>query len=210
MNTYYSHHVPSVVDTPSPDSDMPALGFLHSVDTSNMAWGNIPHLPPTPDSASSHCGEPIMASLPAPSCRPELEQVSLHRSVMTRGVGGPIRRHRSMTPSLLKGFDRGQSPPSRGYHPYPPVSASQSRASSSTSSPSSLACSPDIPAMSPVSLSDSSVNAPPHCVPAASQMPMGYDVVSSNRMSYYDSPLETNHHSYSANYFDSNPLFSSA
>ena len=205
LSPYYPHNVPAVVDIPSPDGDLPHLGFLPTVDASNMTWASLSHIPSTPDSVSSHCREPMMASLSAPPCRPEFDQVSLHRSVMTRGVAGPIRRHRSMTPSLLRGFDRGQSPPSRGYHPYPPVS-SQSRASSSgTSSPSSLTCSPDMP---PVSIGDNSVNVQPHCVPATSQMPIGYDVVSSSRMSYYNSPLEANH-TYTT-YFDSNPLFTGA
>ena len=207
LSPYYSHNVPAVLDIPSADGDLPHLGYLPPVDTSNMTWAGLSHVSSTPDSVSSHCREPIMASLSAPPCRPEFDQVSLHRSVMTRGVAGPVRRHRSVTPSLLRGYDRGQSPPSRGYHPYPPISATQSRASSSgTSSPSSLACSPDMPAMSPVSIGDNSVNAHPHC---ASQMPIGYDVVSSGRMSYYDSPLETDH-TYSTTYFDSNPLFTSA
>ena len=200
LSPYYSQNVG---DIPSPDSDLPHLGFLPPPDTSNMTWAGLSHIPPTPD---SHCREPMMASLSAPPCRPEFDQVSLHRSVMTRGVAGPIRRHRSMTPSLLRGFDRGQSPPSRGYHPYPPVST-QSRASSSgTSSPSSLACSPDMPAISAVSIGS---NVQPHCVPSASQMPIDYDVVSSGRMPYYDSPLETNH-AYSNSYFDSNPLYTGA
>ncbi|KAH0834124.1 STE-12 alpha [Lanmaoa asiatica] len=172
LSPYYSHNVPAVVDTPSPDNDIPHLGFLSTVDDgSNMTW----------DSVSSHCREPMMASLSAPPCRPEFDQVSLHRSVMARGVVGPVRRHRSMTPSILRGLDRGQSPPNRGYHPYPPVSTTQSRASSSMSSPSSIACSPDMPAMSPVSIGDNSVNSQPHCVLATSQLPIGYDVVPSGR-----------------------------
>lgn len=210
LSAYYSHNVPAVVDIASQD---PHLGFLPTVDASNMSWAHLSHIPSTPDAVSSQYREPMMASLSAPPCRPEFDQVSLHRSVMTRGVAqaGPIRRHRSMTPSLLRGFDRAQSPPSRGYHPYPPVSATQSRASSSgTSSPSSLACSPDISAMSPVSIGDNLVNAQPPCVPSTSQIPIGYDVVSSGRMSYYDSPLETNHTYSTASYFDSNPLFTSA
>jgi transcription factor STE12 len=204
LNPFYSQNVPAVVDIPSPEGH---LGFLPPVDASNMTWAGLPHVPSTPDSV---CREPIMESLSAPPCGPEFDQVSLHRSVMTRGVTGPARRHRSMTPSLMRSFDRGQSPPGRGYHPYAPVSATQSRASSSgTSSPSSLASSPDMPAMSPLSVGDSSVNTQPHCVPAASHMPIGYDVVSSGRMSYYDAPLETNH-TYPTSYFDSNPLFTSA
>lgn len=211
LSPYYSQNlsaVSAVSDTPSPVSDLPPLGFLPPVDASNMTWANLSPISSTPDSVSSYCREPMMASLSAPPYRPEFDQVSLHRSVMsmTRGVVGPVRRHRSMTPSVMRDFDRGQSPPNRGYHPYPPVSTTHSRASSSTSSPSSIACSPDI---SPVSISENSVNAQPHCIPAASQMPIGYDVVSSGRLSYYDSPLETNH-AYSTGYFDSNPLFTSA
>ena len=202
LSPYYSHSVPAVVDTPSPDGDLPHLGFLPAVDTSNMTWANLSQH----DSGSSHCRGSIISPL---SASPEFDQVSLHRSVMTRGVAGPVRRHRSMTPSILRGFDRGQSPPNRGYHPYLPASVTHSRASSSASSPSSLACSLDMPAVSPVSISDSSVNTQPHCVPASSQMPIGYDVISSGRMSYYDSPLET-HHSYSTGYFDSNAVFSNA
>lgn len=212
LSPYYSHNVPAAVDMPSPDGDLPHLGFLPPVDTSNITWTGLPHVSSTPDSISSHCREPMMASLSAPPSRPEFDQMSLHRSVMTRGVAGPgpARRHRSMTPSLLRGFDRGQSPPSRGYHPYPPISATQSRASSSgTSSPSSLACSPNMPTMSPVSIGDNPGSAPPHCVPATSQMPIGYNVISSGRMSYYDSPLDTDH-PYTNNYFDSNSLFTSA
>lgn len=205
LSPYYSHNLSAVVDTPSPDGDLPHVAFLPPVDGSNMTWANLSHIP-SPD---SHCREPMMTSISAPPCRPEFDQVSLHRSVMTRDVVGPVRRHRSMTPSILRDFDRGQSPPDRGYHPYPPVSATQSRASSGTSSPSSLACSPDMPAVSPVSIGDNSVNAPSYCVPAASQMPIGYDMVSSGRMPYYDSPLETSH-TYSTGYFDSNPLFTNA
>ncbi|KAF8127699.1 STE like transcription factor-domain-containing protein [Boletus edulis] len=210
LNPYYSHNVPAPVDIPSPDSDLPHLGFLPSVDASNMTWANLSQIPSTSDSVSQHCREPMMSSLSAPPCRPEFDHASLHRSVMTRGMTGPVRRHRSMTPSVLRGFDRGHSPPSRGYHPYPHVSATQSRASSSgTSSPSSLACSPDMPALSPISLGDNSINAQPHCVPGAPQVPVGYDGVSSGRMPYYDSPLQTSP-TYPTNYFGSNPLFTNA
>lgn len=208
LSPYYSHNVSAIADTPSPDSDLPHLGFLPPVDAPNMTWANLSHMPSPPDSVSSYCREPMTVSLSAPPCRPEFDQVSLHRDVMTRGVVGPVRRHRSMTPSILRDFDRGQSPPNRGYHPYPPISTTHSRASSGTSSPSSLSCSPDMSAVSPVSIGESSVSAQSHCVSTASQMPIGYDVVSSGRMSYYDSPLEANH-TYSTNYFDSNPLFTS-
>ncbi|KAG9310898.1 STE like transcription factor-domain-containing protein [Chiua virens] len=207
LSAYYSQNVSAAVNTPSPDGELPHLGFLPSMEASNMTWGNLSHMSSTSDSASSQCREPLMASLSAPPCRPEFDQVSLHRSVMTRGVAGPVRRHRSMTPTLLRGFDRGQSPPSRGYHPYPPVSAS--RTSSGTSSPSSLSCSPDMSSMSPVSIGDSSVSTQPHCVAVSSQMPLGYDVVSSGRIPYYDSPLEANH-TYSTGFFDSNPLYTGA
>ncbi|KAG8215457.1 STE like transcription factor-domain-containing protein [Butyriboletus roseoflavus] len=207
LSPYYPHNVSAVVDSPSPDGDLPHVAFLPPIDTSNMTWANLSHIPSPSD--ASHCREPMMGSLSSSPCRPEFDQVSLHRSVMTRDAVGPVRRHRSMTPSILRDFDRGHSPPNRGYHPYPSLSATQSRASSGTSSPSSLACSPDMPAVSPVSISDNSVTAPSYCVSAASQMPIGYDVVSSGRMPYYDSPLETNH-TYSTGYFDSNPLFTSA
>ena len=196
-SSYYSHALPPAADPPSSNSDLPHLGFLPPVDTSNITWANL----------SQHDSGSHSRSMMPPLSASELDQVSLHRSVMTRGVTGPVRRHRSMTPSLLRGFDRGQSPPGRGYHPYAPVST-HSRASSGTSSPSSLACSPDMPAMSPVSISDTSVSAPPHCV-SSSQMAVGYDVVSSGRMPYYDSPLDT-HHSYATGYFDSSPVFTSA
>lgn len=207
LGPYYSHNVSAAVDTPSPDGDVPHLGFLPPVDTSNMPWANLSQQDST---GSSHCRGSMIPPLSASPCRPEFDQVpsSLHRSVMTRGVTGPVRRHRSMTPSILRGFDRGQSPPSRGYHPYPPVSSSHSRASSSASSSSSLACSPDMSSVSPVSIGDSSVIAPPHCVPGASQLAVGYDV-SPGRMSYYDGPLETQH-GYSTGYFDSNLVFTSA
>ena len=204
ISGYYSHTVAAVVDTPSPDGDLPHLGFLPPVDASHMTWANLSQH----DAGSPHTRGPMIPPLSASTCRPEFDQVSLHRSVMARGVAGPIRRHRSMTPSLLRGFDRGQSPPSRGYHPYPPVSTAPSRASSSTSSPSSLACSPDIAAMSPVSIGDTSASGPGQCV-ASSHMGLGYGVVSSGRMAYYDSPLDT-HQSYSGGYFDTNAVFSSA
>lgn len=110
------------------------------VESSEMNWAG-----PFVDSPSMNgtCnGEPIMASLSGPSQRQDfaLDNMSLHRSVVTPSEVGPHRRHRSATPSLMRSHS-ASSNSSRNYHPY--ASASHSRTSSSHSSPSSLSQSLD-------------------------------------------------------------------
>ncbi|KAH7922484.1 STE-domain-containing protein [Leucogyrophana mollusca] len=124
--------------------------------SSNAQWSNShsntnsPHSLPSPYHA-----DVLMSSVSAPSHRSDFDGLSLHRSAVTSTTIGPLRRHRSMTPSLMRNYDRlqtGSAPPKRGYHPY--ASAAQSRVSSSHSSPSSLAHPLDISTIPQLSLTD--------------------------------------------------------
>ncbi|KIJ64341.1 hypothetical protein HYDPIDRAFT_112337 [Hydnomerulius pinastri MD-312] len=218
-NAYYSQDISGVADIGNPNGDPAHFTSFHSVDGSDMSWASLSHSPEIPDSVPSYNGEPIMASLSAPSHRLEFDNVSLHRSVMTSGGAGPIRRHRSMTPSLVRGFDRGQSiPPARGYHPYASVSVSHSRTNSNHSSPSSLAHPLDISAIPSMSLSDNAFSAQPRCFSSAPMdhalhTSLGLDgldsVFSDNMPLYEDAPFDLAH-SYSAPSFDTIIMVSGA
>ncbi|KAJ6458869.1 STE like transcription factor-domain-containing protein [Mycena vitilis] len=96
-----------------------------------------------------------VTSISAPSHKQAFDHSSLYPPGMlmeTSTGAGPIRRHRSMTPSVVRNGEPirrpltsnsgefpgvvGASPSSRGYHPYAAYSASGSRAGSTHSSPS--------------------------------------------------------------------------
>lgn len=122
------------------------------------------YMPPQSHSSSSSAsssvyGDDYVSSVSAPSHKQAFEHGVLYPSGMLESSGpGPIRRHRSMTPSLMRNgepirrpmtansgeFVPGGSPGStasissvRGYHPYATYgSTSQSRTGSTHSSPS--------------------------------------------------------------------------
>lgn len=142
--------VSSVMDTDATSED--GLGnsyFLQSgtgnhtgyVESTEMTWARP--FTNSPSLAATCNGEPIMASLSAPSHRQDfaLDNMSLH---LAPSEVGPHRRHRSATPSLMRSHSASGS--SRHYHPY--ASSSHSRPSSSHSSPSALSHSLDHSAVS--------------------------------------------------------------
>ncbi|KAJ7605818.1 STE-12 alpha [Roridomyces roridus] len=111
-----------------------------------------------PSSSTGSAYDDFVTSISAPSHKQAFDHGSLYPPGMllesTQGGAGPIRRHRSMTPSIVRGGDPirrpltsnsgefsgavGASPSQRGYHPYAAYggSASNSRAGSAHSSPS--------------------------------------------------------------------------
>jgi transcription factor STE12 len=192
-NAYYPHDIPEV----SKISNSNGWSPFPSVDASDMSWVNLSRSPAPSDSVlSSYNGESIMASHSAPSYKLDFDSVPLRQSAMTPGVG-PVRRHRSMTPSLTRSIDRGQSmPPAHGYHPYASLSASHSRAGSNQSSPSSLAHPLDISATPGMSMNDYTYTTQPRCFSSALPTSLGLDgdldSVFSTGMPLYDSPFELN------------------
>ncbi|KAG1750439.1 STE like transcription factor-domain-containing protein [Suillus paluster] len=132
---------------PSSDGGLGNSYFLQSVtgnhsgyvESSEMTWAS-PFVG-SPSLAATCNGEPVMGSLSSSSHRQDfaLDNMSLHRSVVTPSEVGPHRRHRSATPSHLRSHSVSSNS-SRNYHPY---AASHSRASSNHSSPSVLSQSLD-------------------------------------------------------------------
>ncbi|KAF9235014.1 hypothetical protein BU15DRAFT_78475 [Melanogaster broomeanus] len=161
------------------------------LDASDTSWVSLSHSPAPSDSMLSYNGEAIMASLSAPSYKLDFDSVSHRQSAMTPGNVGPVRRHRSTTPSLTRSIDRGQSmPPAHGYHPYALLSASHSRSGSNQSSPSSLAHPLDISATPGMSLNDHMYITQPRCFSSALPTSLGLerdlDSVFSTSMPLYD------------------------
>ncbi|KAK7027650.1 hypothetical protein R3P38DRAFT_2704989 [Favolaschia claudopus] len=115
---------------------------------------------PTPFSRHHSSGsngsmyEEYVTSISAPSHKQAFDHASLYPPGLLENLstgGGAVRRHRSMTPSVVRNGEPirrpltsnsgefpgvGASPSSRGYHPYAYGSASGSRAGSTHSSPS--------------------------------------------------------------------------
>ncbi|KAJ7759721.1 hypothetical protein DFH07DRAFT_1060147 [Mycena maculata] len=108
-----------------------------------------------PSSSSGSAYDDFVTSISAPSHKQVFDHSSLYPPGMlleSSAGAGPIRRHRSMTPSLVRNGEPirrpltsnsgefagavGASLSSRGYHPYASYSASGSRAGSTHSSPS--------------------------------------------------------------------------
>ncbi|KAJ7657745.1 STE like transcription factor-domain-containing protein [Mycena polygramma] len=106
-------------------------------------------------SSNGSAYDDYVTSISAPSHKQAFDHSSLYPPGMlmeTSTGAGPIRRHRSMTPSVVRNGEPirrpltsnsgdfpgvvGASPSSRGYHPYAAYSASGSRAGSTHSSPS--------------------------------------------------------------------------
>jgi transcription factor STE12 len=115
-------------------------------------------------SSSGSVYDDYVTSISAPSHKQAFDHASLYPPGMlleSSSGAGPIRRHRSMTPSVVRNGEPirrpltsnsgefpgavGASPSSRGYHPYAAYSASGSRAGSTHSSPSynSIPLAPD-------------------------------------------------------------------
>ncbi|KAJ7157989.1 hypothetical protein C8R43DRAFT_1064796 [Mycena crocata] len=109
----------------------------------------------TSSSSIGSAYDDYVTSISAPSHKQAFDHASLYPPGMlleSSTGAGPIRRHRSMTPSLVRNGEPirrpltsnsgefpgvvGASPSSRGYHPYAAYSASGSRAGSTHSSPS--------------------------------------------------------------------------
>ncbi|KAF7344975.1 hypothetical protein MVEN_01660200 [Mycena venus] len=106
--------------------------------------------------SSGSAYDDYVTSISAPSHKQAFDHSSLYPPGIllenTSTGAGPIRRHRSMTPSVVRNGEPirrpltsnsgefagavGASPSSRGYHPYAAYSASGSRAGSTHSSPS--------------------------------------------------------------------------
>ncbi|KAJ7194912.1 hypothetical protein GGX14DRAFT_545952 [Mycena pura] len=156
----------------------PQWAAIRSSQSGSPAYSSVPSPPPVQRASLSGPSQGIGASHFAPRhssssssgsvyddfvtsiSAPSHKQVFDHGSLYPPGMhlessngGGPVRRHRSMTPSLVRNGDpirrpltsnSGEfpgvvsgSPSSRGYHPYAyPGSASGSRAGSAHSSPS--------------------------------------------------------------------------
>ncbi|KAF9221785.1 STE-domain-containing protein [Gyrodon lividus] len=219
-NAYYSHDIPGVADTASPSGNLAHLSSFPSADASDMTWVGPSHSPATSDSMPSYNGEPIMASLSDPARKLDFNSVSLYRPAITPGCVGPVRRHRSMTPSLLRGLDQGQSmPPTRGYHPYASVSANTSRAGSNQSSPSSLAHPLDIPALPSMSMNDNTFTTQPRCFSTAPvdhtpSTPLSFgrdlDSIFSSNVPLFDDGSFDLSHPYPGPTFGSNTLVTSA
>ncbi|KAM6493066.1 STE-12 alpha [Amanita muscaria] len=126
----------------------------HSLDAT-VGYGPSPQS--TCSSASSYSDE-FALPMSAPPRKQVFDPVTSFLphddlAVMNNGGAGPIRRHRSMTPSMMHNGEPVRSRPTtansefgvgggspgsnnRAYHPYAPYSAAQSRAGSTHSSPS--------------------------------------------------------------------------
>ncbi|KAF8840649.1 STE-domain-containing protein [Paxillus ammoniavirescens] len=199
FGTAYYSDIAGAGNITNSNGDLAHLSSFSSVDASDMAWVGLSRSPAIPDSLSSHNGEPIMASLSAPSSKPDFDNLSLHRSAITPGCVGPVRRHRSMTP-----LTRGQSiPPTRVYHPYASVSASHSRVGSNHSSPMTLAHPLDISAPPSMSMDDEAFYTQPRCFSSSSvdntlSASLGFDgdlgnVFSSGMPLYGDGSFDLSH-----------------
>ena len=131
--TYHAQDIHDLVDMHS-DAELGHFGSFSSLDP---AWSSISGSPSAGEAASLFNGEPAMTSFTAaPSQRLEFQGVFPPKSVIASSAIGPIRRHRSMTPCLM----RGQTlKPGRPYHPYATTPPSQPSPYSSHSSPSSFA-----------------------------------------------------------------------
>lgn len=109
----------------------PTMPGDHSVhlESPEMDWTLVN---PPMMTATTCNGEPVMASLTSSSHRQEFDVDSMTppRNVLTTSGIGPLRRHRSATPSFMRSHS-ASSNSSRSYHPY-------SRTSSSNSSPATL------------------------------------------------------------------------
>ncbi|KAH7882740.1 STE-12 alpha [Phlebopus sp. FC_14] len=213
---YYSQEVTGVAEVTSPTSDLAHFDSYPSVDASDMMWASTAASELVP----SYNGEPIMGSLSAPPHRLEFGDVSLSRFTASSGIG-PIRRHRSMTPSAGR-FDQGHSVGStRGYHPYASSPSSHSFSGSGHSSPASLAHPLDISAIPALtSANDHSFGSQPRCfssapldhsLPSSFGMDTNLDRVYSSNMPVYDDVNSFDmSHAYAAPAFNTNALVSSA
>ncbi|KAF8630095.1 hypothetical protein AX17_005493 [Amanita inopinata Kibby_2008] len=154
----------STISAPSPPPGAIPIIRNHRNSTTGSPATGMRSSHSTSSSVSSY-SEDFMTSASAPSHKPSFEHTSLYPPGMNEmaamaaaaasGGTGPIRRHRSMTPSVVRNGEpvrrpttasseysggAGNSPGGsngRGYHPYAAYSsASQSRAGSTHSSPS--------------------------------------------------------------------------
>lgn len=126
-----------------PDAGLGHFDSFSPFDTTTTTWTSVSGSPLTGDPTSLN-GESVKASYSTPSQRLEFGS---HRSGTSSSAIGPIRRHRSMTPSLMKSQT---TTPVRSYHPY----AASASSWSSQSSPSSLGThSLDLSSISAVTLS---------------------------------------------------------
>lgn len=105
---------------------MPGDHSTH-LESPEMDWTIVN--PPMMTATTTCNGEPVMASLTSSSHRKEfdVDSMTLPRNIATTSGIGPLRRHRSATPSFMRSHS-ASSNSSRSYHPY-------SRTSSSNSSP---------------------------------------------------------------------------
>ncbi|KAG6336745.1 hypothetical protein ID866_2350 [Astraeus odoratus] len=128
-------------------------------------WASLSGSPVAGD-ATSFNGESALTSVSAPSHILEFEGVLPPSSGMGSSTIGPIRRHRSMTPSLM----RGQTmKPGRTYHPYTSASGQSSPWSSHSSPTSVVTHSLDLSAIPAVSLSgDGAYNSQPRSFSSSS------------------------------------------
>jgi len=151
----------SAVSVPSPPpGTVPLIRSNRSSLTGPPAGYMRQHSHSSSSSASSSVyNEDYATSMSAPSHKQAFDHASLYPPGMLESAGGagPIRRHRSMTPSLIRNGEQvrrpvtaasgefaavaGSTPGSgsgvgRGYHPYAYGSSSQSRNGSAQSSPS--------------------------------------------------------------------------
>jgi transcription factor STE12 len=154
LDPYGNSHLPSgaqwagALNAPSPQIQMAQVHAQRSHTPLNSSPAGYMR-----QSSALYASDPeYVTSISAPSHKQMFDHSSLyppHLSVMetSSGAAGPIRRHRSMTPSLIRGenirrpmtasTDFGS--PGRGYHPYAvPISGYVSQSSASTqSSPAS-------------------------------------------------------------------------
>ena len=153
--TYHTQDIHDLVDMHS-DAELGHFGSFSSLDP---AWTSVSGSPSAGEAASLFNGEPAMTSFTAPSQRLEYQGVFLPKSAIASSAIGPIRRHRSMTPSLMK----GQSiKPGRPYHPYASTPPSQPSTWSTHSSPSNFATpSLDLASIPTMSLSGDGYSAQP-------------------------------------------------
>ncbi|KAH7912061.1 STE like transcription factor-domain-containing protein [Hygrophoropsis aurantiaca] len=104
--------------------------------------------------STSYHADTFMHPSSTSSHKPDFDSLFLHHPAVTSAGVGPLRRHRSMTPSLMgNNHIRSRSvAPIHSYHPY--ASAAQSRVGSRHSSPSDTA-QPNMFAMAPLSSTNS-------------------------------------------------------
>ncbi|KAI6117173.1 STE like transcription factor-domain-containing protein [Pisolithus croceorrhizus] len=109
------------------DAGLGHFDSFSSFDTTAATWTGVSGSPVTGDAMALNA-EPGKATHSAPSHRLDFGS---HKSGTSSSAIGPIRRHRSMTPSLMKSQATTSG---RSYHPY----AASASSWSSQSSPSSL------------------------------------------------------------------------